>query len=74
MSELRQKMIKMMKLRNLGKISQRSYLAAVTGLAKYYRKSPDEITKEMIEDYLLFLIDEKKRAPEGIAVVVTCLM
>jgi integrase/recombinase XerD len=73
MSELRQKMIKMMKLRNLGKISQRSYLAAVTGLAKYYRKSPDEITKEMIEDYLLFLIDEKKRAPEGIAVVVSGL-
>jgi site-specific recombinase XerD len=66
-------MIKMMKLRNLGKISQRSYLAAVTGLAKYYRKSPDEITKEMIEDYLLFLIDEKKRAPEGIAVVVSGL-
>jgi len=73
MSELRQKMIKMMKLRNLGKISQRSYLAAVTGLTKYYRKSPDEITKEMIEDYLLYLIDEKKRAPEGIAVVVSGL-
>jgi integrase/recombinase XerD len=73
MSELRQKMIKMMKLRNLGKISQRSYLAAVTGLTKYYRKSPDEITKEMIEDYLLYLINEKKRAPEGVAVVVSGL-
>jgi integrase/recombinase XerD len=73
MSELREKMIKMMKLRNLGKISQRSYLAAVKGLTKYYRKSPDEISKEMIEDYLLYLIDEKKRAPEGIAVVVSGL-
>jgi integrase/recombinase XerD len=73
MSELRQKMIKMMKLRNLGKTSQRSYLAAVTGLTKYHRKSPDEITKEMIEDYLLYLIDEKKRAPEGVAVVVSGL-
>ena len=62
-----------MKLRNLGKTSQRSYLAAVTGLAKYYRKSPDEITKEMIEDYLLYLINEKKRAPEGVAVVVSGL-
>jgi integrase/recombinase XerD len=71
MSELRQKMIKMMKLRNLGKTSQRSYLAAVTGLAKYHRKSPDEITKEMIEDYLLYLINEKKRAPKGVAVVVS---
>jgi integrase/recombinase XerD len=73
MSELRQKMIKMMKLRNLGKTSQRSYLAAVAGLAKYHRKSPDEITKEMIEDYLLYLINEKKRAPEGVAVVVSGL-
>jgi integrase/recombinase XerD len=73
MSELRQKMIKMMKLRNLGKTSQRSYLAAVTGLAKYYRESPDEITKEMIEDYLIYLINEKKRASEGIAVVVSGL-
>jgi len=73
MSELREKMIKMMQLRNLGKTSQRSYLAAVKGLAKYYRKSPDEITKEMIEDYLLYLINEKKRAPEGVAVVVSGL-
>ena len=73
MSELRQKMIKMMKLRNLGKTSQRSYLAAVTGLAKYHRKSPDEITKEMMEDYLLYLLSEKKRAPEGVAVVVSGL-
>jgi len=73
MSELRQKMIKSMKLRNLGKQSQRSYLAAVTGLATYYRKSPDDITKEMIEDYLLYLINETKRAPEGVAVVVSGL-
>ena len=71
MTELRQKMIKMMTLRTLGKTSQRSYLAAVTGLAKYHRKSPDDITKEMIEDYLLYLINEKKRAPKGVAVVVS---
>jgi site-specific recombinase XerD len=63
----------MMELRNLGKKSQRSYLAAVKGLAKYYRKSPDEITKEMIEDYLLYLKIEKNRAPKGIAVVVSGL-
>ncbi|MBW1750288.1 MAG: site-specific integrase [Deltaproteobacteria bacterium] len=73
MSELRQKMIRMMELRNLAKKSQRSYLAAVKGLAKHYRKSPDEIPKEMIEDYLLYLKNEKKRAPEGLAVVVSGL-
>ena len=73
MSELRQRMIKSMKLRNLGKTSQRSYLAAVTGLAQYHRKPPDELSKERIEDYLLYLINEKKRAPEGVAVVVSGL-
>ena len=62
-----------MKLRNLGKTSQRSYLAAVTGLAQYHRKPPDELSKEMIEDYLLYLINEKKRAPEGVAAVVSGL-
>ena len=66
MSELRQKMIKMMKLRNLGKKSQRTYLAGIKGLTKYRQKSPDEITKEMIEDYLFYLINEKKRAPKGL--------
>ena len=44
MSELRQKMIRMMELKNLAKKSQRSYLAAVKGLAKHYSKSPDEIS------------------------------
>ena len=73
MSELRQKLIKMMELRNLGKNSQRSYLAAVKGLSKHYRKSPDEITKDMIEDYLLYLKNEKNRASEGVAVVVSGL-
>ena len=73
MSELRQKMIKMMKLRNLRGRSQRAYLTAITGLAKYHRKSPDEITKEMMEDYLLYLLSEKKRAPGGVAVVVSGL-
>ena len=65
MSELRQKMIKMMELRNLAKNSQRSYLTAVKGLAKHYSKSPDEISKDMIEDYLIYLKNEKNRAPEG---------
>jgi integrase/recombinase XerD len=73
MSELRQKMIKMMELRNLAKNSQRSYLTAVKGLAKHYSKSPDEISKDMIEDYLIYLKNEKNRAPEGLAVVVSGL-
>ena len=52
MTKLRQKMIRAMELRNLSNHSQRAYLAAVTGIAKHYRQSPDKITNKMIEDYL----------------------
>lgn len=66
MTELRQKMIRAMDLRNLSENSKLAYLRAVTGLAKHYRKSPDMITEEMIEDYLLYLKNQKGRAPSGI--------
>jgi len=43
MTELRQKMIRAMELKNLSKHTQRAYLAAVTGIAKHYQRSPDKI-------------------------------
>ena len=65
MTQLRQKMIRAMELKNLSNHTQRAYLAAVTGIAKHYRQSPDKITKEMIEDYLLYLKNEKGNAPNS---------
>ena len=59
MTPLRQKMIKTMELRNLARETQRGYLSAVKGLASFYRKSPDSLTKDQIEDYLLYLKNEK---------------
>ena len=41
-------MIRAMELKNLSANTQRTYLTAVTGLAKHYQKSPDELSKEMI--------------------------
>ena len=67
MSELRQKMIRAMELENLSANTQRRYLAAVTGLAKHYRQSPDQLAKEMIEDYLLYLKNDKGRAANSCA-------
>ena len=69
MTELRQKMIRTMDLKNLSKHTQRTYLHAVTGLAKHYHASPDTITDEMIEDYMLYLKNKKDRAPSGCRVV-----
>ena len=71
MTELRQKMIRAMELKNLSPHTQRAYLAAVTGPARHYRQSPVGITKEMIEDYLLLL--KKSRASNSCGLVLTGL-
>jgi site-specific recombinase XerD len=73
MTELRNKMIRAMELQNLSQNSQKSYLNAVSGLAKYYRQSPDQLTKEMIEDYLLYLKKEKHSALTTVGSVITGL-
>jgi len=73
MTRLREKMIKAMELRNLAPNTQRYYLSAVTGLSRHYHRSPDQITKEMIEDYLLYLKKEKGNTPGTCATVVSGL-
>lgn len=40
MTELRQKMVRAMELKNLSSNTQRAYLTAVTGIAKHYQRSP----------------------------------
>ena len=67
MTELRQKMIRAMELENLSDNTQRRYLDAVSGLAKHYHRSPDQLTKEMVEDYLLYLKNDKGNAPNSCA-------
>jgi len=73
MTPLRQRMIRAMDLRNLSRHTRRAYLNAVTGLAKHYRQSPETITEAMIEDYLLYLKNEKGNAPESCCLVLTGL-
>jgi hypothetical protein len=65
MTTLRQKMIKVMQLQNSADQTQRNYLQSVKGLAPYYKKSPDTVTKEMIEDYLLYLKNDKGNTPKA---------
>ena len=60
MTELRQKMINEMTLRRFAQKTQQAYVGAVAGLAKYYKQSPEKINKEMIQDYLLYLMQERK--------------
>jgi site-specific recombinase XerD len=73
MTQLRQKMIRAMELKNLSSHTQRAYLAAVTGISRFYNQSPDKITDKMIEDYLVYLKNEKGNAPNSCGSVLTGL-
>jgi site-specific recombinase XerD len=73
MTQLRQKMIRAMDLRNLSDHTKRAYLTAVKGLVKHYQESPEKITEEQIEDYLLYLKNEKGNAPSSCIGVLTGL-
>ena len=73
MTQLRQKMIRAMELKNLSSHTQRAYLRAVTGIARFYNQSPDKMTTEKIEDYLLYLKHDKAIAPNSCYSVLTGL-
>jgi len=73
MTDLRQKMIRAMELNNLSHHTHRAYLAAVTGIARFYNQPPDKMTKEKIEDYLLYLKHDKGNAPNSCYSVLTGL-
>jgi site-specific recombinase XerD len=53
-------MIDEMTLRRFSLRTQESYIAAVAGLAKHYNQSPEKIDKQMIQDYLLYLMQKRK--------------
>jgi site-specific recombinase XerD len=73
MTPLREKMIKVMELRNLASNTQKYYLSAVVGLSRFYQQSPDRLTPEMIEDYLLYLKNDKGYTPGTCGLVVAGL-
>lgn len=60
MSLLRERMTNALQLRRLAPKTQDAYLRAVTGLSKHYKKSPDEIKLKEVEDYLVYLLQERK--------------
>jgi len=62
MSPLRQQMDNDMVLRGLADRTREAYIAAVVGIAKYYRRSPEQLSEDEIERYLLHLIEQRKLA------------
>ena len=73
MSELRRRMIREMQLRNFSPGTQRGYLTSVSGLAKHYRRSPNTLSPEEMQDYIIYLLNVRKIAISSCQTIVTGL-
>ncbi len=61
MTELRQRMDEDMLVRGMADRTRESYLWAVTGLATFYHRSPDQVSDGEVQAYLLHLIRDCRR-------------
>ena len=61
-SELRTRFMDYMTLHRFSDHTKRGYLFSVGALAKYHKQSPDTLTNDQIQAYLLYLIKDRKLA------------
>jgi integrase/recombinase XerD len=59
MGELRDRMVRDMDVRQFSGRTVEAYLAGVKGLAKYYRRPPDQLSDDEVQRYLLSLQEER---------------
>lgn len=60
MTLLREKMIDAMRLRGFSPRTHKSYLSAVSQLARYYHQPPDRLTTDQLQDFFLYLVKQRK--------------
>lgn len=63
MTPLRQAMLDAMVQRGFSVRTHRSYQYGVEGLAKYYHRSPDQLSTDEVQRYFVYLVKERKLAP-----------
>jgi integrase/recombinase XerD len=66
MTPLRQRMIQDMQLRHLSTETQRAYLHYISGLARFYQTSPQDLGLEEIREYQLYMINQRRYSPESV--------
>jgi integrase/recombinase XerD len=62
MGTLRKRMDGDLVIRGMSVRTREAYLGAVAGLAKHYRRSPDRVSEQEVQNYLLHLMEERKLA------------
>lgn len=61
-SKLREEFTNHLILQRYSPKTQQAYIDAVYGLARYHMKSPDKLSNDEIQEYLMHLIEDKKLA------------
>ena len=60
MTELRRRMIRDMTVRGFSPNTHESYIGAVRGLARHYRRSPAQLSAEEVQAYLAHMVTARK--------------
>lgn len=66
MTPLRQRMLDALQLRGMADRTQQAYIEAVAHLARHYGRSPDKLSAEEVQSYLLHLLRERKLARSSV--------
>jgi integrase/recombinase XerD len=73
MTDLRQRMIDDMRIRNLTENTQKHYVSAVAAFAKYFGKSPKLLGAKEVREYQIHLIKDKGFSSSHVNVIVCAL-
>ena len=73
MTQLRQRMLEDMQIRNFSENTQQSYLMQVSLFARHFRRSPEGLGPVNIRTYQVYLTNEKKLAPGSISIATSAL-
>ena len=73
MTQLRQRMLEDMKIRNLSAHTQKRYLDRVAAFARHFGQSPERLGPEQIRRYQVYLIEQRRLSSSSLNVTVCAL-
>ncbi len=73
MSELRRKMQADLRIRNYAERTQATYISRVAEIARYYNRSPADLSAEEVREYLRYLKDDREVSRSAFVQVIAAL-
>jgi integrase/recombinase XerD len=73
MTDLRQRMLEDMGIRNLAHNTQLSYLQQVSSYARHFGRSPEKLGREQVRAYQVHLMDVRKLRPSSVSIAISAL-